>query len=59
MDDITCSQANGILEAEHPPKIVEYDESATAVKLYTECPEKVSECPMRNVSTMTMENALQ
>ena len=49
----------GLLLEELPPKIVAYDESTTTVKQYTQCAEKVSECPMRNVSTMTMENALQ
>ena len=49
----------GLLLEGRPPKIVAYDQSTTAVKLYTQCPDKVSECPIRNVSTMTMENALQ
>ena len=46
----------GIRYNEHPPSIVAYDEPDTAVKQYMQCPEKVSECPVKNRSSLTMEN---
>ncbi len=44
---------------EHPPTFVEYDEPTTVVKQYTQCPEKVIECMVNNVSSLTMENTIQ
>ncbi len=59
MSDVTCSQVNGIVIGEHPPRFVLYDDPITAIKPYTSCPEKVSECPVSNSSSLTMEDAIQ
>ncbi len=59
MNDVTCNQVIGILETEHPPKIVEYDEPNTALKPYTQCSEKVSVCPVSNASSLIMKNAIE
>ena len=56
--DVTCSQSNGIAEGNPPPSFVAYDKPTTTVKPYTQCPEKGSECPVNNASTMTMENTI-
>ena len=59
VDDVTCSKVSGIVIGEHPQSVrfVAYDEPNTAMKSYTQCSEKVSECPV--YKTMTMENAIQ
>ena len=49
----------GILWDELPPKIVAYDKPTIAVKPYTQCSEKVSECPMSNAYSWNFEKALQ
>ncbi len=46
--DVTCSQVIGIAIDEHPPSFVAYDGPTTAAEPYTQCPEKVFECPVIN-----------